>query len=126
MVLVLLLTTKPYLECRYWYTITYYVWLRKHALKENVANLTNWPILYFLPDSCEISCPPGQGLAFTPPMGRPPHIVSCCIDFPLANHSTLYVTFCHISIPLRMSALQIKVTSTVSSFSLYVISGWPT
>lgn len=105
--------------------ITPHLWLWKQTLIDNVTNLTHWPILYFLPDSCETSCPPGQGLAFTPPMGSPPHIVSCCNDFPPANHSTLYVTFCHISIPLRMSTLQIKVTSSISSFSLYVISGWP-
>lgn len=88
-------------------------------------DLTDWPILYFLPDSWEISCPPGQESLFSPPLGIGPHIGLFCKDFPLANHSMLYVTFCHISIPLRMSTLQIKVTFTYSSSSLKVITGWP-
>ena len=91
--------------------------------KYELFRLTQFPILYLEPDSLETRGPFGQALSFELPGGIPPQIVSTCNEFPSANHSILYVTFFQLAIPLRILALQSKVTET-SSLSCTIISGF--
>lgn len=85
--------------------------------------LTQSPILYLEPDSLEKRGPFGQGRSFRLPIGILPHIVSTCDEIPPENHSILYVTFFQLAIPLRMLALQSKVTETSGPFWT-IISGF--
>lgn len=91
--------------------------------KYELFRLTQFPILYLEPDSLETRSPFGQASSFELPGGIPPQIVCTCNEFPSANHSILYVTFFQLAIPLRMLALQSKVTET-SSPSCTIISGF--
>lgn len=91
--------------------------------KCELFRLTQFPILYLEPDSLETRGPFGQASSFELPGGIPPQIVSTCNEFPSANHSILYVTFFQLAIPLRMLALQSKVTETFS-LSCTIISGF--